>query len=150
MEQLLLGSKKTNRSGEIFLLISYWKNKAILKVQWKFLHICWHASCIFWMCKYIASVLEKHQWSDDLFILLQKLRQVFAENELPSRTIRENLSKQLGLNSDKVSIIFSLLDFQKLIRLSSSPENITWTFRKLCRLCFYLPRPWTAILILWQ
>ncbi|KAH7674694.1 Zinc finger RING/FYVE/PHD-type protein [Dioscorea alata] len=33
---------------------------------------------------------------------VEKLRQVFAENELPSRTIRENLSKQLGLDSDKV------------------------------------------------
>ncbi|KAJ0965587.1 hypothetical protein J5N97_026725 [Dioscorea zingiberensis] len=33
---------------------------------------------------------------------VEKLRQVFAENELPSRTIRENLSKQLGLESDKV------------------------------------------------
>lgn len=45
---------------------------------------------------------------------LQKLREVFAENELPSRVIRENLSKELGLEPEKVATKFcKILKFQR-------------------------------------
>lgn len=39
------------------------------------------------------------------YVLYQKLRQAFGENELPSKDVRENLAKQLGLDYEKVKTL---------------------------------------------
>lgn len=39
---------------------------------------------------------------------MQRLREVFAENELPSKDVREDLSKQLGLSAEKVDTNFAM------------------------------------------
>lgn len=36
--------------------------------------------------------------------MYQKLRQVFAENELPSKAVRDSLSKELSLDPEKVTL----------------------------------------------
>lgn len=77
-------------------------------------------------CRYLASsspssleaLRKEHQWRHllnirllnlhlyaNLFCLMfQKLREAFAENELPSRDIKRKISEQLGLEYEKVKV----------------------------------------------
>ncbi|OMP07772.1 hypothetical protein COLO4_07060 [Corchorus olitorius] len=61
---------------------------------------------------------------------VERLRQVFAENELPSKVIRDNLSKELGLEPEKVNKWFKNARYlalksrkvEKADQLQSSPR----------------------------
>lgn len=49
--------------------------------------------------------------------MYQKLRQVFAENELPSKAVRDNLSKELSLDPEKVTVYQKKINVRVFLRL---------------------------------